>query len=163
MADRYQATDAVKLSPMPTSIDPQPADDEIECARCGAYVYYELTRCPNCGVNLYEPDEGAGSERLHDSIRAAPRRRGLLVWLEDLFRRITKQPYPADELFGAALNQAELYNDLLLKVGGDRPTVERLIALERQQLRDGNRIRWLENAIRRWERDNRDPETQPPS
>jgi hypothetical protein len=41
---------------MPTSITPPPADDEVECARCGAYFYYELTRCPNCGVNVYEPD-----------------------------------------------------------------------------------------------------------
>ena len=42
---------------MPTSIDPQPAEDELECARCGAYFYYELTRCPNCGVNIYEPED----------------------------------------------------------------------------------------------------------
>lgn len=41
---------------MPTSITPPPADDEIECARCGAYFHHELTRCPNCGVNVYEPD-----------------------------------------------------------------------------------------------------------
>lgn len=140
---------------MPTSIDPQPADDEIECGRCGAHVYYELTRCPNCGVNLYEPDETLDPPEPQPAFRKAASRKGLLAWLEDLFRRITGRPYPVDELFGAALNQAELYNDLLLKVGGDRPTVERLIEFERRQLPEGNRIRWLENAIRHWEQDNR--------
>lgn len=140
---------------MPTSIDPQPADDEIECGRCGAHVYYELTRCPNCGVNLYEPDEALDPPEPQLAFRKADSRKGLLAWVEDLFRRITGRPYPVDELFGAALNQAELYNDLLLKVGGDRPTVERLIEFERRQLPEGNRIRWLENAIRHWEQDNR--------
>jgi hypothetical protein len=42
---------------MPTSLTPPPAEDEIECANCGAYVYIELTRCPKCGINLYEPEE----------------------------------------------------------------------------------------------------------
>ncbi len=78
--------------------------------------------------------------------------------MDRLIRQITKRPYPADELFGTAINQAELFNNLLLKVGGDRPTVERLIEFERQQLPQGNRIHWLENAIRRWERDNRGSE-----
>jgi hypothetical protein len=41
---------------MPISITPPPGEDELECAQCGAYFYYELTRCPNCGVNIYEPD-----------------------------------------------------------------------------------------------------------
>jgi hypothetical protein len=42
---------------MPFSLDPQPAEDEIECANCGALIYYELTRCPKCGINLYEPEQ----------------------------------------------------------------------------------------------------------
>lgn len=33
-------------------------DNEIECARCGEIFSINLTRCPNCGVNLYEPDDG---------------------------------------------------------------------------------------------------------
>lgn len=134
---------------MPTSIDPPPADNEIECARCGAYFYYELTRCPKCGVNLYEPETGES-----DSRPAAPRQPGLLTRLDDFFRRLTKKPYPADELFGAAINQAELFNDLLRKVGGDRSAAERLIDFERGQSPQGNRLIWLESAIRRWERDN---------
>ena len=62
-----------------------------------------------------------------------------------------------DELFGATLNQAELFDTLLAKVGGDRATVERLIAYEQKQAPQGNRIRWLERAIQRWEKDNRAP------
>lgn len=137
---------------MPTSIDPPPADNEIECARCGAYFYYELTRCPRCGVNVYEPDdEGEGERRPHSTNTP---RSGILAWVDRLFHQITRKPYPADELFGAAINQAELFNNLLRKVSGDRATAERLIAFEREQLPKGNRIVWLENAIRRWERDN---------
>jgi hypothetical protein len=77
--------------------------------------------------------------------------------LEGLFRRITKKPYPVDTLFGAALNQAELYTNLLIKVGGDHATVERLIAFEQKLAPQGNRILWLENGIRRWEKDNQVP------
>lgn len=139
---------------MPMSIDPQPADNEIECARCGTYFYYELTRCPGCGVNVYEPEDESEGERTSTSTRAKSRQNGILAWVDRLFHQITKKPYPADDLFGAAINQAELFNNLLRKVGGDRATVERLIAFERGRLPTGNRMVWLENAIRRWERDN---------
>jgi hypothetical protein len=135
---------------MPTNIDPPLADDEIECGRCGAHIYYELTRCPNCGVNLYEPEEDDDPSR-----PATPQKKGLRERLKDLVRKVTKQPYPADELFGAALNQASLFDSLLTKVGGDRPAAERLIEFERQQLPQGNRTIWLQNALRRWEHDNR--------
>jgi hypothetical protein len=140
---------------MPTSIDPPLADDEIECGRCGAHFYYELTRCPNCGVNVYEPDDESNADDPRAASRKAPPRAGLWSRLDGLFRQLTGRPYPADELFGTAINQAELFDNLLVKVGGDRPAAERLIAFERQQLPQGNRIVWLENAIRRWERDNR--------
>lgn len=137
---------------MPMSLDPQPADNEIECARCGAYFYYELTRCPNCGVNVYEPEEDSqGGAQSH---RAEPRQNGIRAWVNRLFHQITKKPYAADELFGAAINQAELFNNLLRKVAGDRAAAERLIAFEREQSPKGNRMVWLESAIHRWERDN---------
>lgn len=29
---------------------------DIECAHCGEQFYYELTRCPSCGVNVYYPE-----------------------------------------------------------------------------------------------------------
>jgi hypothetical protein len=135
---------------MPVSIDPQPADDEIECGRCGAYIYHELTRCPNCGVNLYEPEDSLDPHR-HPN----PRREGFLDRLDAFFRRLTKRPYAVDDLFGAAINQVGLYNDLLNKVGGNPAIVERLINYESQHMPEGNRLAWLENAIRRWEQDNR--------
>ena len=143
---------------MPQSIDPEPAENEIECARCGAHFYYELTRCPNCGVNLYEPEEEAGQVGTQESRSPVPQRRGLGNRLEDFVRRVTKKPYPVDKLFGASINQAGLFNDLLIKVGGDRTTVERLIDFERQRLPQGNRLLWLRNAIQRWEKDNRGSE-----
>ena len=50
--------------------------------------------------------------------------------VEDIIRRLTRRPYPADRLFGTALNQAELFDNLLVEVGGDCATAERLIAFE---------------------------------
>lgn len=140
---------------MPTSIDPPPADDELECGRCGAHFYYELTRCPNCGVNIYESDEN--SDHLYSNSSKAQRKsqKGIGARLDGFIRRFTKKPYPIDELFGASINQAELFDNLLVKVGGDRNKVERLIDFERQQYPQGNRLVWLKNAIQRWERDNR--------
>ena len=136
---------------MPTSIDPQPAENEIECGRCGAYFYYELTRCPNCGVNLYEPEDDPDQAGEKQSRIPIPHESKLGAF----FRRLTKKPYPIDELFGASINQAELLNDLLAKVGGDRATAERLIEFERQKYPHGNRMVWIGNAINRWERNNR--------
>ena len=58
---------------LPTNLDPGPAENEIECARCGAHFYYELTRCPNCGVNLYEPEDEE-EERRATARRPSPQR-----------------------------------------------------------------------------------------
>ncbi len=134
---------------MPTSIDPGPAENEFECARCGAYFHYELTRCPNCGVNLYEPEDE--TEGTSDS---RPQGRGMFDGLKDMLHSVFKKPYAANEVFGDALDQAVLYNALLQKIGGDRAAVERLIDFERQQLPRATRTVWLKNAIQRWERDN---------
>lgn len=140
---------------MPISIDPPPTDDEIECGRCGAYFYHGLTRCPKCGINLYEPDDENEPGNRQGSHPAKSPHWGFLTRLEAIIRRLTKRPYPADELFGAAINQAVLYNDLLNKVGGNPATVERLIHYESRQMPNGNRLAWIENAIRHWEQDNR--------
>jgi hypothetical protein len=140
---------------MPTSIDPQPADDEIECGRCGAHFYYELTKCPNCGVNLYEPDDEPAAVDRKQSHLPGTLQSKLGERLAGFVHRITRKPYAVDTLFGTAINQAVLFDNLLGKVGGDRATVERLINLERQHAPHGNRMFWLENAIRRWEQDNR--------
>ena len=71
---------------MPTSIDPQPAENEFECANCGAYFHYELTRCPNCGVNLYEPEDETESIK-----EKAPLGGGLLEKLKDAFYKLFKK------------------------------------------------------------------------
>lgn len=140
---------------MPTSLDPPPADDELECGRCGAHFYYDLIRCPNCGVNIYEPDEDlehnpADSYRKHGKFL-----NGIWARFDRFIRRITRKPYPVDTLFGTSINQAALFDNLLVKVGGDRDITERLIDFERKQNPQGNRLIWLKNAIQRWERDNR--------
>jgi predicted nucleic acid-binding Zn-ribbon protein len=136
---------------MPFSLDPQPAENEIECANCGARIYYELTRCPKCGVNLYEPDEQPEAEN------RTPRtpKSDALEKMRAFFRRLTGKPCAAEELFGAFIQrQSDLYDDLLLKVGGDPAAAERLVEFERQQSPGANRTGCLQNAIRRWERDN---------
>jgi hypothetical protein len=135
---------------MPTSLDPQPGANEIECARCGAIFSLELTRCPQCGVNLYEPEEPEPQRpgTFH------PHPQGVAARLADFLRRLAGQPHPAEELFNQSLQQAGLFNDLLRKTGGDRAAVERLIDFERQQRPNGTRIQWLERAVKRWEQDN---------
>ena len=135
---------------MPTSLDPQPGENEIECARCGAIFYYELTRCPNCGVNLYEPDD----DEPREPKVFKPHPQGISAKIGNFFRQQTGQPHPAEELFNQSLKQAGLYNGLLRKVGGDRETVERLIDFERQRQPNATRFVWLQNAERRWEKDN---------
>ena len=131
---------------MPTSVTPPPAEDEFECAQCGAYVHISLTRCPNCGVNLYEPEE--------DRYAEPPFRTGIWEKFKRSLRRLFGEPHPAEALFEGALREKALYDDLLHKVGGDRSVVERLIEYERQQKPNASRLTCLQYAIRRWEREN---------
>jgi hypothetical protein len=135
---------------MPSSIDPPLRDDELECGHCGTHFYYELTRCPNCGVNIYEPEDESdpASDRSSGQYNLAAR-------IDGFIRRFTRKPYPVEELFGASIDQAELFENLRMKVGGDRDQVERLVEFERHQHPQGNRLSWLTSAIQRWERDNR--------
>ena len=133
---------------MPTSLTPPPADDEIECANCGAYVYIGLSRCPNCGVNLYEPEGG------EDEISRYRPKSKLLLKIESIMRKLRGEPHLAEELFTGALQEAALFNDLLQKVGGDRSAVERLIEYERRESPNTTRLTCLQHAIRRWEREN---------
>ncbi len=134
---------------MPTSITPPPADDEVECANCGAYVYIGLTRCPNCGVSLYEPED---VEEKTSRFRSRSR---FSRAVESILRKIRGEPDPAQELFTGALREKGLFEDLLRKVGGDRSAVERLIDYERQQRPGATRLTCLQNAIQRWEQENR--------
>lgn len=137
---------------MPTSIDPPPGTNEIECGRCGAYIYIESTRCPQCGVNLYEPGDDLDD---FSPMLVGNRQEGVFSKIGQTFKRLFGRSYSAEEVFGDALDQALMYNDLLRKVGGDKDVVERLVAFEEKLRPEGNRNTWLGNAIHRWERDNR--------
>jgi hypothetical protein len=134
---------------MPISITPPPKDDETECGNCGAYIYHDLVRCPHCGVYLDEPNDTE-----QERPRFQPKSRFMLA-VETVMRKIRREPHPAEELFTGALREAALFDDLLRKVGGDRSVAERLIKYERQQRPDITRLICLQNAISRWEHENR--------
>ena len=134
---------------MPTSLTPPPKDDEIECGNCGAYIYYDLVRCPSCEVYLDQPNETEEQRP-----RFKPKSRFALAF-ESMLRKLRREAHPAEELFTGALREAALFDDLLRKVGGDRSTVERLIEYERQERPNTTRLTCLQHAIRRWEQENR--------
>lgn len=92
---------------MPTSIDPPPADDEVECGNCGAYIYHDLVRCPNCGVYLVEPNEPEEERpKFHPKSKFA-------LAVESVMRKLRGEAHPAEELFTGALREASLFDDLL--------------------------------------------------
>jgi hypothetical protein len=135
---------------MPTSLTPPPKDDETECGNCGAYIYHGLVKCPNCGVFLLDPIETEPRERPSSRPKSK-----LSLAIESVMRKIRGKPHIAEELFTGAMREAVLFDDLLRKVGGDRSAVERLIAYEREQKPNATRLTCLQNAIQRWEKENR--------
>jgi hypothetical protein len=135
---------------MPTSITPPPKEDEVECGNCGAYIYRDLLMCPNCGVYLVDPINTEMEE--HPSFKPKGK---FALWIESVFRKLRGEPHVAEELFSGALREAALFDDLLKKVGGDRSVVERLIGYEKQLSPGAMRLTCLQNAIHRWERENR--------
>ncbi len=134
---------------MPTSITPPPKDDEVECGNCGAYIYHDLLKCPSCGVYLVEPNE---PEEQHPRFKPKSK---LSLKIESLVRKVRGEKHPAEELFIGAMREAALFDDLLRKVGGDRSVVERLIEYEKQLKPSATRLSCLQNAIGRWEQENR--------
>ncbi len=50
-----------------------PEDSTIECPHCGAKVFYDLTRCPECGHSFYPLDEEEAPAREHPP--------GWITWL----------------------------------------------------------------------------------
>jgi hypothetical protein len=137
-----------RISHMPTSLTPPPAEDETECGNCGTYIYIGSLKCPNCGVYLIDPGE-PDEERP----KYKPKRR-LSIKLETFLRTLRREKHPAEELFTGALWEASLFDDLLRKVGGDRSVVERLIEYERIKRPDATRLTCLQLAIGRWEQEN---------
>ena len=134
---------------MPTSLTPPPKDDEVECGNCGAYIYHDLLKCPNCGVYLVEPNE------LDEARPKFKPKSRLALKIDALMRKLRGEAHPAEELFTGAMREAALFDDLLRKVGGDRSVVERLIEYERQLHPSATRLTCLQNAIQRWEKENR--------
>ena len=134
---------------MPTSLTPPPKDDEVECGNCGAYIYHDLVKCPNCGVYLDEPNE---TEEERPKFRSKSK---FALVIESMLRKLRGEPHPAEELFTGAMREAALFDDLLRKVGGDRSAVERLIDYEKQLKPGATRLTCLQNAIQRWEQENR--------
>jgi hypothetical protein len=135
---------------MPTSLTPPPAEDETECGNCGAYVYEGLMKCPNCGVYLVDPIDTEPEVRPFNR----PKSR-LALRIESFLRKLRREKHPAEELFTGAMREAVLFDDLLRKVGGDRSVVERLIEYEKSQVPNARRVDLLQNAITRWEQENR--------
>lgn len=86
--------------------------------------------------------------------RFRPKSKFLLA-IESVMRKIRGEPDYAEELFMGALREKALFDDLLRKVGGDRSAAERLIVYEREQRPDATRLTCLQNAISRWEQENR--------
>jgi len=134
---------------MPASLTPPPKDDEVECGNCGAYIYHDLVKCPNCGVYLDEPNE---AEEERPKFRAKSK---FTLWVESVWRKLRGETHPAEELFTGALRETALFDDLLRKVGGDRSVAERLIEYEKQLKPSAMRLSHLQNAIQRWEHENR--------
>jgi hypothetical protein len=79
----------------------------------------------------------------------------LSLKIDSLVRRLRGEKHPAEELFTGAMQEAVLFDDLLRKVGGDRSVVERLIEYERRQSPGATRLTCLQNAVQRWEQENR--------
>ena len=136
---------------MPTSITPPPKDDEVECGNCGAYIYHDLVKCPHCGAYLVDPSPSLDED---EHLPNRPKSR-FALWVESLARKMKGEPHVAEELFSGALKEAALFDSLLKKVGGDRTVVERLIEYEKQLSPNATRSVCLQNAIHRWERENR--------
>jgi hypothetical protein len=140
---------------MTTSIDPQPAENEIECARCGAYFHIELTRCPNCGVNIYEPEDEFEEDDPILYPTVLPQQIGFWDQFKAFIRRLFGKEDLTHALFSTSVEQVELYDELLRKVGGDEQVAERLIAFEGKRHPQASRSESIQLAIERWERDNR--------
>ena len=106
------------------------------------------SRCPNCGVNLYEPENDRYSRP------AIQKESGFSKTFRSIIRKVRGEPHPAEDLFTGALKAKDLYGELLRKVGGDRGVVERLIAYEQERHPGATRLTCLQNANRRWDREN---------
>ncbi|MAT45585.1 MAG: hypothetical protein CL609_24915 [Anaerolineaceae bacterium] len=140
---------------MPFSLGETADMNEIECPRCGEIFHFDYSRCPNCGLNLYEPNSEFEPLEKIESNFLSPKKLSFFSRLKNYLKQITGQKYTAEEVFGASLDQAFLFNDLLQRVGGDRQTVNRLIQYEYSLKPKATRRQCIQSAIERLEQDQR--------
>jgi len=100
-------------------------------------------------VYLDEPNE---PEEARPKFRAKSK---FALKIEALMRKLRGEPHPAEDLFIGIVKQKELFDDLVRKVGGDASAAERLIVYEKQLKPSATRLVCIQNAIQRWERENR--------
>lgn len=237
---------------------PEIGPNEIECARCGGISHIEETRCPHCGVSIYEPEDEhpAQDNSALNNVKNALRQPfaifsgwfiaafiGLLLYIpirlagaeapsqllltllvtgtlslgafsgSFLYQRIQQgksafgnisqiglsvligvlifiteggsvllwtafsilalgiiglasflgikiadkmlRQAMINDLFAPVVESQQRYQDLLVKIGHDREVAERLIEHERKITPKATRKLLIENAIKRWMRDNR--------
>ncbi len=133
---------------MPFSLGRTPDQNEIECPQCGAIFPYHYSACPNCGRNLYEPEDELEEEKKDIIPPPSPIAKLKLLW-----KKITGQNYTAEELFGVSLDNAFLYDQLLQLVHGDHKIANRLIDFEQKIKPKNSRKQHIQNAIDRINKD----------
>jgi hypothetical protein len=153
------------------------------CPHCGAQVPSNATACPECGsdeetgwsenADYDEPFPYAGEPETRDKSTA------WLKYLIAIVAALTLSAYLAYALpwgiylipvtflavgIGYCMTRVrpnrpsaekQLYQSLLQKAQGDRDLVARLIEYERQRNPRADRLKLLQDALYRWERDSR--------
>lgn len=140
---------------MPFSLGQTADSNQIECPRCGEIFHFDVSRCPNCGLNLYEPNSDFEPFEQPDKSSSRKNKTSIFSKLKLRWRQLTGQNYTAEEVFGASLDQAFLFNDLLQRVGGDHQTANRLVNYEEKQNPKFTRRQCIQAAIDRLEHDQR--------
>jgi hypothetical protein len=159
--------------------------DYFICPHCGTEVDYDAPACPECGSDdetgwsedtaydglyMYDdeplPKPGWFTTRTK-TILAGLAFATLALFLMALFPGgfywalaigvVIGLVYYAKEIWPDTPSQVEkrLYADLLTKARGDADMVERWIEYEQRRSLNANRIELMEDAIQRWEWDNR--------
>jgi predicted amidophosphoribosyltransferase len=132
---------------MPFSLGQTADTNEIECPRCGEIFHFEYSRCPNCGLNLYEPNSEFEPFEKTEPNSIPSNKLRFFSRLKNYWKQVTGQKFTAEEVFGASLDQAFLFNDLLQRVGGDHQTANRLIQYEYSQKPKATRRQCIQSAI----------------
>lgn len=157
--------------------------DYFICPHCGARVDIDAVVCPECGsddttgwaegaeyADLYptddEPSERSGLPWgnivlglvvvvMAISAMAAFGRVGIILGL--LLLALAGGAAYLFKVFPETRvgRERELYNDLLVRAGGDRAMVQRWIDYERSHMPDADDIMLMQRALYRWKRDNR--------